>query len=236
MTTTPDPWHSPNRPRVINLIDELPDGFSDYAAKAQVIGYIERLAAHGIFAPRASALPSVTLTVGVLKALMRAAYLDGRADEEADAKLRPPPEPICEAVEFAGTAEDRYGDVAFWAEQDGEVECFEIGWGHGGGPPAEGVRSQYGSLSEFSAMGWGLYESNDLHDGFGSLGDVIAHLGPNVYLSLEDYRAGRSVPIEAVINTARAWANLPTLAETPDSEIDGCLDVEDSEEDEEDSE
>lgn len=93
MTTTPDPWHSPDRPRVINLIDELPDNLGDYAAKAQVVGYIERLAAHGIFAPRGHSQPSVTLTVGVLKALMRAAYLDGRADEEADAKLRPPPEP-----------------------------------------------------------------------------------------------------------------------------------------------
>ncbi len=125
--TAPDPWHSPTRPRVITLIDELPDNLGDYAASMRVRRYLSELRGGGISIDTRTNLPHVLLSSAEIKALMRAAYLDGRADEEADAKLRPPPEPTCEDVEFAGVAEDRHGDVAFWTEHDGEVECFEIG-------------------------------------------------------------------------------------------------------------
>ena len=105
-----DPWHSPTRPRVITLIDELPDNLGDYAASMRVRRYLSELRGGGISIDTRTNLPHVLLSSAEIKALMRAAYLDGRADEEADAKLRPPPEPTCEDVEFAGVAEDRHGD------------------------------------------------------------------------------------------------------------------------------
>lgn len=120
-------------------------------------------------------------------------------------------------------AEDQYGDVTFYVEDEG-VQCYEIGWGHGGGPPAPGEYSQYESLADFSARGWGLYLDNDLHDGFNSLDELMSSFGDEVYLSLEDYRAGRSVPITSVIDAARAWAKLPPLSETPEAEINNELD------------
>ena len=126
-------------------------------------------------------------------------------------------------------AEDQYGDVTFYVEDEG-IQCFEIGWGHGGGPPAPGEYSQYESLADFSARGWGLYLDNDLHDGFNSLDELMSSLGDEVYLSLEDYRAGRSVSITSVIDAARAWAKLPPLAETPEAEITN--EIEDEETDE----
>lgn len=117
-------------------------------------------------------------------------------------------------------AEDRHGDVRFYVEDAGmSVSCYEIGWGHGGGPPAPGKYSQYTSMQQYSAQGWGLYHDNCLHDGFISLEEVMSSLGDEVYLSLEDYRAGRSVPITSVIDAARAWAKLPPLSETPEAEI-----------------
>ena len=126
-------------------------------------------------------------------------------------------------------AEDQYGDVTFYVEDEG-IQCFEIGWGHGGGPPAPGEYSQYESLADFSARGWGLYLDNDLHDGFNSLDELMSSLGDEVYLSLKDYRAGRSVSITSVIDAARAWAKLPPLAETPEAEITN--EIEDEETDE----
>lgn len=126
-------------------------------------------------------------------------------------------------------AEDKYGDVTFYVEEDGGVNCYEIGWGHGGGPPMQGEYSQYESLADFSARGWGLYLNNDLHDGFNSLDELMSSLGDEVYLSLEDYRAGRSVPIASVIDAARAWAKLPPLAETPEAEITNEIDDDDEE-------
>ena len=79
-------WHSPTRPRVANLIDELPDNFGDYAASQQVRGYLRRLSEHGIESEPfgADTKPLVTLTTTALKALLRAVYLDGRGDQEAD--------------------------------------------------------------------------------------------------------------------------------------------------------
>ena len=84
-------WHLPTRPRVATLIDELPDGLSDCAATRQVAGYLHRLKAHGlkIFMGCGGEVPLVSLTAPALKALLRAVYLDGRRDEEEDAKLRP---------------------------------------------------------------------------------------------------------------------------------------------------
>lgn len=84
-------WHLPTRPRVANLIDELPDDFSDHSASQQVRGYVRRLKAHGldIEARTDGFVPVVSLTAQSLKALLRAVYLDGRRDEEEDAKLRP---------------------------------------------------------------------------------------------------------------------------------------------------
>ena len=84
-------WHSPTRPRVANLIDELPDDFGDYAASQQVRGYLRRLSEHGIEGPdHCDPVPRILLTGPGLKMLLRAVYLDGRRDEEEDAKLRPP--------------------------------------------------------------------------------------------------------------------------------------------------
>jgi hypothetical protein len=72
-------WHLPTRPRVASLIDELPDDFGDYAASQQVRGYVLRLKAHGldIEARADGVVPVVTLSTPALKALLRAAYLDG---------------------------------------------------------------------------------------------------------------------------------------------------------------
>lgn len=82
-------WHLPTRPRVANLIDELPDDFGDYAASQQVRGYLRRLSEHGIVGPgHGDPVPRIVLTGPGLKTLLRAAYLDGRRDEEEDAKLR----------------------------------------------------------------------------------------------------------------------------------------------------
>lgn len=122
--------------------------------------------------------------------------------------------------------DERHGDVMFYVEDDG-VSCYEIGWGHGGGPPEPGKRSQYKTLEEFSSRGWGLYHESDLHDGYGSLDELMRCLGPRVYLTIDEYRIGRSVPIEDVIDAARAWAKLPPLKDTPQAEIDGTLDEED---------
>lgn len=79
-------WHSPTRPRVVNLIDELPDNFSDFSARTQVAGYVQRLKGHGLaIDSRADGVvPVVTLSTPALKALLRAVYLDGRGDQEAD--------------------------------------------------------------------------------------------------------------------------------------------------------
>lgn len=79
-------WHLPTRPRVANLIDELPDSFSDHAASQQVRGYVQRLKVHGldIESRVGGEAPALTLSAPALKALLRAVYLDGRADQEAD--------------------------------------------------------------------------------------------------------------------------------------------------------
>ncbi len=80
-------WHLPTRPRVANLIDELPDNFGDYAASQQVRGYLRRLSEHGIASAASlgdADKPRITLTTPALKALLRAVYLDGRSDQEAD--------------------------------------------------------------------------------------------------------------------------------------------------------
>lgn len=84
-------WHLPTRPRVANLIDELPDSFSDWAATCQVAGYTQRLKRHGldITARVDGVVPVVCVSTPALKALLRAVYLDGLRDEEEDAKLRP---------------------------------------------------------------------------------------------------------------------------------------------------
>lgn len=141
---------------------------------------------------------------------------------------------ITEAITFVDSlkpsepeivAEGDNGDVTFYVEDEG-VQCYEIGWGHGGGPPAPGEHSQYASLAEFSACGWGLYHNNNLHDGFSSLDELMSYLGDKnecVYLSLEDYRAGRLTPISDVIDAARAWAKLPPLSKTPEAEINNEL-------------
>lgn len=77
-------WHLPTRPRVANLIDELPDNFGDYAASQQVRGYLQRLSEHGLDIHSEAPSPVVVLTTAALKALLRAVYLDGRGDQEAD--------------------------------------------------------------------------------------------------------------------------------------------------------
>lgn len=78
-------WHSPTRPRVANLIDELPDDFSDRAAEQQVQGYIRRLAEHGLKAGGSHlGYPAFCIDTHELRLLLRAVYLDGRADQEAD--------------------------------------------------------------------------------------------------------------------------------------------------------
>lgn len=79
-------WHLPTRPRVANLIDELPDNFSDFSARTQVAGYVQRLKVHGLdIDSRADGVvPVLTLSTPAFKALLRAVYLDGRADQEAD--------------------------------------------------------------------------------------------------------------------------------------------------------
>ena len=79
-------WHSPTRPRVVNLVDELPNNFSDFSARTQVAGYVQRLKCHGLaIDSRADGVvPVVTLSTPALKALLRAVYLDGRGDQEAD--------------------------------------------------------------------------------------------------------------------------------------------------------
>lgn len=115
-------------------------------------------------------------------------------------------------------AEDRHGDVGFYAIDaygDGTPSSYEIGWGHGS-------RDSYPG-AHWSAHGWALYEGSDLHDGHGSLRELIDALGPDVWLTLEDYKRDRPVKIEAVIDAARAWAELPPLAETPEQEIAGEL-------------
>lgn len=79
-------WHLPTRPRVANLIDELPDNLSNFAAEQQIRGYLWRLHTHGlaIHSQANGVVPVVKLTTPILKALLRAVYLDGRADQEAD--------------------------------------------------------------------------------------------------------------------------------------------------------
>jgi len=78
-------WHLPTRPRVANLIDELPDDFSDRAAEQQVQGYIRRLAEHGLKAGGSHlGYPAFCIDTHELRLLLRAVYLDGRADQEAD--------------------------------------------------------------------------------------------------------------------------------------------------------
>lgn len=115
---------------------------------------------------------------------------------------------------FAGVASLEYGGISFLVEFDGEVLRYVLGWGYES-------PSQYKSAKEYSANGWTLYNSYGLLDGFSTIGELMEDLGDEVYLSLEDYRACRAVPLEAVINTARAWAKLPTIAETPEDEIYG---------------
>lgn len=108
---------------------------------------------------------------------------------------------------------DQHGDVAFWSDKDGEVLAYDFGYGHCS-------RNQFDSDADWSANGWCLCQGGELHDGYSTLRDVLLALGPEVYLSLEDYRASRTTTLESVIDAARAWAKLPPLAETPASEID----------------
>lgn len=174
-------WHLPTRPRVANLIDELPDDFSDHAVTQQVRGYLRRLSEHGIEAhPEALkgsgslSLPVVTLTTQAIRLLLRAVYLDGRRDEDEDARLRPLPSEVF-TLEDRGVNFVVHG-LAAWlaAEPEGEsAEDFDL-W----------VACQ---------------QRNDLH----TLTDVAAAY-PRVAVSQEAWYAGRHVDFSVLLATARA--------------------------------
>lgn len=110
-------------------------------------------------------------------------------------------------------ASGRHGDVSFWHEDDGEVRHFEIGWGHCS-------RDSF-SDADWSACGFGLYEGGDLHDGYSTVREVMHVFRGDVFASLEDYKAGRATTITEVLDVARAWADLPPIAETEDEWLDG---------------
>ena len=174
-------WYLPTRPRVANLIDELPNSFSDHAATQQVRGYLRRLSEHGIDVhPEALkgsgsfSLPVVALTTPALKMLLRAVYLDGRRDEEEDAKLRPAPDDVFD-VEDRGVNFVVHGLAAWLAtEPEGEsAEDFDL-W----------VACQ---------------QRNDLH----TLTDVAAAY-PRVAVSQEAWYAGRHIDFSVLLATARA--------------------------------
>lgn len=60
-----------------------------------------------------------------------------------------------------------------------------------------------------------------MHDGYGSVAEVLHAFRDGVYLSMEDFKAGRKVSIESVVDAARAWASLPPVAETPREWLEG---------------
>jgi hypothetical protein len=74
--------------------------------------------------------------------------------------------------------------------------------------------------------GWSIYEGGDLHDGFRSLDEVCSSWDMGVYLTRENYKAGRPISIRAVLQALRLEVGLP--AEWP-AEVE----VEDEVEDEE---
>jgi len=117
------------------------------------------------------------------------------------------------------------GDIAFVAECDGEVLRFSLGWGHGGLGPDKEKRSQYPTMAAFSAYGFGLYQSGDLHDGHTSVADLM-HTFETVYLTLDDYKADRGIEFVEVIDACRAWASLPPVSEMSEEEFLGEVDNE----------
>lgn len=91
-------------------------------------------------------------------------------------------------------------EVDLVVEDDG-LQNVEVGW-----EPDDGED------------GWSIYEGGDLHDGFRSLGEVCSSWSEGVYLSREDYKAGRSISIRAVLQALRLEAGLP--AEWSDADED----------------
>ena len=138
------------------------------------------------------------------------------------APLRGPYAVAASGVHPEPNAYEPHGDVDFLAEKDGEVTCHSIGWLHGGGPPGDGPHgaggdSQYETLADWSAHGWGLYSSGNMNDGYRAISELLAVFDGCVYLTMADFKAGRSVTIEAVIDAARAFVGLPPLAEDPEA-------------------
>jgi len=119
-------WHLPTRPRVANLIDELPDSISDREARVVIEGYVDQLKDHGLkLVPTSVACdgyPSFYMDGPILRALLLAAYLDGRRDEEADAKLRPVFAAVADALPPVGHEAEARLDVTLAEHRAREIK------------------------------------------------------------------------------------------------------------------
>lgn len=127
-----------------------------------------------------------------------------------------PPEKAREAL--APKANEN-GIVEFWTEVDDEVLWNTLEWHE---------TSSTGDRAAYSAAGWNLCQSGELNEDCETIADILDF--GDVYLSLADYKAGRTCPIEQVVNAARAHVGLPTLANDPEAVGPHEADADDDEE------
>jgi hypothetical protein len=88
---------------------------------------------------------------------------------------------------------DRFGRAVFWVLDDCDILHTTLCW-----DPKQPV------------YGWTIHQG-DLHDGFATL-DEVREAWPEVWLSLDDFKAGRAVPIERVIEAAANAAGVDLAA------------------------
>jgi len=105
-------------------------------------------------------------------------------------------------------------EIAFKAENDtGGVSSCEFFW----------------DTSAPHPYGWTVYQDGDLHDGFNTL-DEVRRAWPQVFLTMDDFKRGRSIDIEHVIAAVAEAAGVDLAA--ADAEMrKGEQDEDDSEDD-----
>jgi hypothetical protein len=96
--------------------------------------------------------------------------------------------PITSEVKF-----DRFGRAVFWVYDDCDILHTTLGWDQGQ-----------------PVYGWTIHQG-DLHDGFSTL-DEMRESWPEVWLSLDDFKAGRLTPIDLVICAVAERAGIDLAA------------------------